>query len=574
MENSLIDQIRGANDIVDVIQSYVPLKHVGSNWRGVCPFHNDIRPSMYVSQPKQIFKCFACGKAGNVFTFVQDYEKLSFIEAVKKLAQRVGIPIPERERSKVVSTKRQQLLQVYKSAGEFFSKCLFEHGDSVLEYLQQRSFSANTARDLELGYALPSNRGLLNHLLKEGYGVDLLKLSGLFLENSGALNDRFRERLMFPIHNNTGDVIAFGGRILESSDIGGKYVNSPGTELYTKGKELYGLHKTKYNISKMDYSVVCEGYFDFLRLYEYGFANSVASLGTALTEDQVLLLNRFSRNTVMLYDGDSAGLKAAVRGALLCLSRGMQPKVVVLPPEEDPDSFLLKHGAERLQEMVDGAVGIVRFLAESEAIPESPKERIDLLLEALRNMDDQIQQELYIQDIAEAFKISENALLSSLKRSVSRPQAPVTVASDTPVKEIPQERMALCLALKDEESYSLLASELSADYFTNKSYRNLFMFLQQKVQELPRWDEAAFLDNIENIEIKNSMAELLFEDFQQASLSSIIKDLKLRKLKRDLEALDKAIARDPDNLELLKQKETLSREYRRMTKRVVNKVLF
>ncbi|MCD8479001.1 MAG: DNA primase [Candidatus Cloacimonetes bacterium] len=311
MDNSLIDQIRSANDIVDLVQSYIPLKHVGTNWRGICPFHNDTRPSFYVSQPKQIYKCFACGKAGNVFTFVQDYEKLSFIEAVKKLAQRVGIQVPERERTSVASTKRQQLIQVYKSAAEFFSQMLFEHGENALDYLKKRSFDPQTAKDLSLGYALPSQKALLNHLMKEGYGVSLLKESGLFGEYSGALQDLYRDRLIFPIHNNTGDVIAFGGRIMEPKENVGKYINSPGTELYTKGKELYGLYKTKYNISKMDYSLVCEGYFDFLRLYESGFSNAVASLGTALTEDQVYLLNRFSKNAVMLYDGDAAGIKAA-----------------------------------------------------------------------------------------------------------------------------------------------------------------------------------------------------------------------------------------------------------------------
>jgi len=197
VDNSLIDQIRAANDIVDVMQSYIPLKHVGTNWRGICPFHNDTRPSLYVSQPKQIYKCFACGKAGNVFGFVQDFEKITFIEAVKKLAGRAGIPIPEWERTTVVSTKRQQLLAVYKSAGLFFSESLFKHGEGVLDYLKARQISPETAKALELGYALPSEKALLNHLMKEGYGVSLLKESGLFGLYSGALTDLFRDRLMF-----------------------------------------------------------------------------------------------------------------------------------------------------------------------------------------------------------------------------------------------------------------------------------------------------------------------------------------------------------------------------------------
>ncbi|HRY84841.1 MAG TPA: DNA primase, partial [Candidatus Cloacimonadota bacterium] len=324
MENSLIDQIRNANNIVDVVGGYIPLKHVGTNYRGLCPFHKDSNPSLYVSEPKQIYKCFACGKAGNVFGFVQDFEHLSFMEAVKKLAARAGITVPERDQTRTVSTKREQLLTIYQSARAFYSENLFKFGKSVLGYLEDRNLKQDTARILELGYALNSEKGLLNHLLKEGYGVALLKDSGLFGNYSGNLQDLFRERLIFPIHNSQGEVVAFGGRVMDPKAPGGKYINSPGTELYTKGNELYGLFKTKYEISKAKSVLICEGYFDFLRLYESGFTNSVASLGTALTEEQIHLAARFTKNIYMLYDGDLSGIKAAVRGGLLCLSRGLE----------------------------------------------------------------------------------------------------------------------------------------------------------------------------------------------------------------------------------------------------------
>ena len=363
MEQGLIEQIRQANDIVEVVQSYIPLKHVGTNWRGICPFHNDTKPSLYVSQPKQIYKCFACGKAGNVVGFVMDYEKLSYIEALKKLAQRAGITIAEQYQTKQVSTKREQLLHVYKSAAEFFSNNLFNYGKHVLDYLHKRSFSPETAKELQLGYALNSEKGLLNHLLKEGLSVSLLKDSGLFGNYSGGLVDLFRDRLMFPIHNSFGEVIAFGGRLLEEKAGVGKYMNSPGTELYTKGKELYGLFKTKYNLSKAGTCLVCEGYFDFLRLYESGFNNSVASLGTALTEEQIGLMSRFGQKATMLYDGDNAGIKAAVRGGLLCLSRGMDVSVALLHAGEDPDSLILKQGKEAMQQVLEDAPGIISFLA-------------------------------------------------------------------------------------------------------------------------------------------------------------------------------------------------------------------
>jgi DNA primase len=575
MDNSLIDQIRAANDLVDLVQSYIPLKHVGTNWRGICPFHNDTRPSFYVSQPKQIYKCFACGKAGNVFTFVQDYEKLSFIEAVKKLAQRVGIQVPERERTSVASTKRQQLIQVYKSASEFFSQMLFEHGENALDYLSKRKFSPQTARELALGYALPSQKALLNHLMKEGYGVSLLKESGLFGEYSGALQDLYRDRLIFPIHNNTGDVIAFGGRIMEAKENVGKYINSPGTELYTKGKELYGLYKTKYHISKMDHSLVCEGYFDFLRLYESGFSNAVASLGTALTEDQVYLLNRFSKNAVMLYDGDAAGIKAAIRGGLACISKGMQVKIATFPPGEDPDSFILANGTEAMQALIDQAQDIITFMAASEQIQSPVKERIEQILDALRLLQEPIQRELSVKQVSEAFGISQNALLSSLRRSTSSyATKPAQETATLPESEIPDERYALILGLRDIESYKLLASELSADYFTSRLPKLIFNFLQDNLIDAGTIDAAALLDASKNTDIRDSLAELLFEDSPLPDLSKLIRDLKLRKIQRDLEALDKAISAEPENRDLLSQKSELMRVYRKMTKKVVNKVLY
>ncbi|HNQ43094.1 MAG TPA: DNA primase [Candidatus Cloacimonadota bacterium] len=574
MDKSLIEQVRQANDIVEVVQSYLPLKHIGSNWRGICPFHNDTRPSFYVSQPKQIYKCFACGKAGNVFGFVQDFEKITFIEAVKKLAGRAGIPIPEWERTTVVSTKRQQLLAVYKSAGLFFSESLFKHGEGVLDYLKARQISPETAKALELGYALPSEKALLNHLMKEGYGVSLLKESGLFGLYSGALTDLFRDRLMFPIHNTTSEVIAFGGRIMQDKAELGKYMNSPGTELYTKGKELYGLFKTKYNISKADCSLVCEGYFDFLRLYESGFTNCVASLGTALTEEQVYLLNRYSSRTYMLYDGDSAGLKAAIRGGLLCLAKGMEVRIVDLPDKEDPDTFILNRGKDALQALLDTAPNLIAFMASSDKPEQAVKERIDLLLDAIRHIHDAVQSELLLKEISTAFGISESALKTNLRRS-SRTPAQTPVESAPSINgEAEDERNLLIMALRDVQSYKLLATELSADYFNNRLYQRLYKHLQENVLPEDVGDAAALMDSIENNELKECLAELLFEDLQHMSLENLVNDIKLRKTQRDLEALDKAITENPSNLELLKQKAILSRNYRLMTKKVVNKVLF
>lgn len=574
MDNQLIEQIRNSNDIVEVVQSYIPLRRAGTNWRGICPFHQDTNPSLNVSQSKQIFKCFACGKAGNVFSFVQEYEKLSFIEAVKKLAQRAGIPIPESSRTTKVDTKRSQLLLVYQTAKNFFAENLFRFGDSALEYLAKRKISPETAKSLELGFALEGEKSLLNHLMKEGHSVDFLKETGLFGNYSGNLVDMFRARLMFPIHNNTGEVIAFGGRQMGEGGFGGKYINSPGTELYTKGKELYGLFRSKYEISKADQVLVCEGYFDFLRLYGSGFLNSVASLGTALTEDQLYLLNRFSQNVYMLYDADTAGIKNAVRAGALCLGKKMKPYIVELPKDEDPDSFLLKNSPEELKERISAAQNLISFVANSPDLEGDAAQRIDMLIDHIRSNQDAVARELLIKEVSEAFNISIAALSSKLHQASSAPVYLDKNAKlpDTPgLEECPEERTILILALQSQENYKILASELNEDYFNNRRYRAIFRWLIQHISPNAIDDPATMLNNIENTKLRDALAELLFEDLQELRFEDTLVQVRIRKLQRDLEELDRKILSEPNNVGLLKEKQELRRIYRSMSSQIVRK---
>jgi len=572
VDNNLIDQIRRSNDIVDVIGSYITLKKAGASYRGLCPFHNDSHPSMNVSQQKQIFKCFACGKAGNVITFVQEYEKLTFIEALKKLAERAGIVIPDRDRARVVSTKRELLLQIYRLAKDFFAANLFEHGQPVLEYLEKRQISSQTAKSLELGYALNSNSGLKNYLLKEGINPAILKESGLFGIYQGNVIDQFRERLMFPIHSNTGEVIAFGGRILSSTTEGGKYINSPGTELYTKGKELYGLFKTKYDIAKADLALVCEGYMDFLRLYESGVTSSVASLGTAMTEDQIYLLGRYTQNICMLYDGDLAGQKAALRAGLLILSKGFNPRIVVLPEREDPDSYLLKHGKDALLELVSQAKTVIAFLAENDKLEIAPKDRIEQLADAIRQVKDPIQKEFLIKETAETFKIGESSIKQKISMS-SRPAYQEAVQTEDQ-DDNPEEQFLLALALKDKNNYILLAQELNADYFFNQEYKQVYKYLteQDRTDELD--EPARLLDQIENDALRELLADLLFEDLTGMSFEETLNQVIVRKLQYDLEQMDKRINTEPDNLELFKQKAVLLKQLKQITKnKIVHRII-
>lgn len=572
MDNNLIDEIRRSNDIVEVIGSYIALKKAGNSFRGLCPFHNDSHPSLNVSQQKQIFKCFACGKAGNVFTFVQEYEKLTFIEALKKLAERAGITLPDRDKTTVVSTKRALLLQVYRLAKEFFADNLFEHGQQVLDYLKDRQISADTARTLELGYALNSNSSLKNHLLKAGINPNLLKESGLFGVYQGNLIDQFRDRLMFPIHSNTGEVIAFGGRILSSTTEGGKYINSPGTELYTKGRELYGLFKTKYDIGKADAALVCEGYMDFLRLYESGIPNCVASLGTALTEDQIYLLGRYTQNIFMLYDGDLAGQKAALRAGLLILSKGFNPRIVVLPDKEDPDSFLLNYGKDALLDFVTHAHNLIAFMAENEQLDIPVKEKLEQLTDAIRQVRDPIQRDLLIKETSETFHISEGSLRQKISLTgASNAQGGLQQdASDAN----PEEHFLLALALKDKNYYITLAQKLSSDYFFNKDYKQIYKYLTEQDRTGELDEPARLLDQIENNALREQLADLLFEDLTDMSFEDTLLQVIVRKLQFDLEQMDKRIMAEPKNLELFKQKAVLLQQLRQITKnKVIHRII-
>jgi DNA primase len=567
MDQALIDQIRRSVDIVDVIGSYIAVKKAGTSFRAICPFHNDSHPSLNISQPKQIYKCFACGKAGNAFTFVQDFEKINFIEAAKKLASRSGIIIPEFDRPRVANTKRDLLLQIYRLAKDFYTSNLFEYGSQVLDYLKARQISPETAKSLELGYALNSNSGLKSYLLKQGIGVDIMKDCGLFGNYQGNLNDQFKERLMFPVHSNTGDVIAFSGRILSDNQEGGKYINSPGTELYTKGKELYGLFKTKYDISKADQALVCEGNFDFLRLYECGITNSCASLGTALTEDQIYLLGRYTKNIYMLYDGDVAGQKAALRSALLILSKGFIPRIVQLPESEDPDTYLIRYGKDELLKLVKNAFTLVNFMAHNERIDIPVKDRVDLLTDAIRQVKDAIQREFLLKDVAEAFGVSEGAVKQKISQA-SRPAQEQSQPESDAEAQI-EERQLLILALKDRNCYNSLAHELTSDYFFNQEYKQIYRYLTAQDRSADLDEPARLLDQMENPALREQLADLLFEDLPGMSFEDALLQVTIRHIQHDIDLLDRKMKAEPSNLELFKQKAVLIQQLKSLSTNTV-----
>jgi DNA primase len=359
-----IEQIAAANDIVEVIGTYFPLKRAGSTFKALCPFHQEKTPSFTVSPSRQTFHCFGCGAGGSVFRFVMDYEHLDFPAAVKKLATRVGIPVTEERGSSTGEDDRQHetrraMLQLHAEAAEWFHENLVKSkvGAPAREYLKGRGIDRRIAKDWQIGFAPESWDAFLNWALERGYQQRLLLESGLVTRRDESAGedkgyDRFRNRIMFPIHNDVGEVIAFSGRILDKEAEAAKYVNSPETPLFRKGRVLFGLHKTKRGLIEADCAIVCEGQLDLITLFEAGITNVVAPQGTAFTENQARILKRFVSEVVLCFDADAAGQKAAERSLDALLQNNLVVRVAEMPAGEDPDSMVRTKGRDEFEKRI------------------------------------------------------------------------------------------------------------------------------------------------------------------------------------------------------------------------------
>ncbi|MGZ5019473.1 MAG: DNA primase [Chthoniobacterales bacterium] len=376
--NNTIEQIAAANDIVEVIGSYFPLKRAGASYKALCPFHQEKTPSFTVSPQRQAFHCFGCGAGGNVFRFVMDYEHLDFPSAVKKLAARVGITVIE-ERSFSASDDRQHetrktLLQLHAEAAEWFHENLMKRdwAKPARDYLKNRGIDKEIARNWQIGFAPDSWDAFLNWALEHGYRRAEIAQSGLVKprdENrpDGEVYDRFRGRIIFPIHNDVGEVIAFSGRVLDKESEGAKYLNSPETPLFRKGRILFGLHKTKRPLIEANSAIVCEGQLDLITLYEAGITNVVAPQGTAFTEDQARILKRFVSEVVLCFDADAAGQKAAERSLESLLENDLLVRIAEMPAGEDPDSIVRKKGKAEFEKRIAGARDFFDYWIDREA---------------------------------------------------------------------------------------------------------------------------------------------------------------------------------------------------------------
>ncbi len=434
IDRATIDRIMDAANIVDVVSEFVSLRKSGANFKGLCPFHDDRTPSFSVSPARGIYKCFSCGKAGNAANFIMEHEQLSYPEALKWLARKYNIEIKEREltdEERQQENERESIFIVNEWAADFFHNTLLNDADGKavgLAYFRSRGFRDDIIEKFHLGFAPQKRDAMATEARQKGYKDEFLVKSGLCVQrDDGSLYDRFANRVIFPWYGVGGKVTAFGGRLLDSrtKGVAQKYVNSPDSVVYHKDHELYGLYQAKKAISKEDCVYMVEGYTDVISMHQCGIENVVANSGTALSVNQIRLLHRFTSNVVLLYDGDEAGIHAAMRGTDMMLSEGMNIKILVLPDGEDPDRFARKHTASDFREyIVNHQTDFMEFkttmLLKGVSDPIKRSEAIASIVKSISVIEDQIIRATYIKECALRIGISERTLIAEMNKFIRR----------------------------------------------------------------------------------------------------------------------------------------------------------
>jgi DNA primase len=467
MNNRLSEEIKSRIDIVDLVSEHVNLKKAGQNYKGLCPFHSEKTPSFTVSPSKQIFHCFGCNKGGDVFAFVMSHENMSFQEAVSYLAQKAGVKTEEFRGSGSGRGFKEDLLGIYKEAVIFFQDNL-KNSKQTLSYLKERGIKDETIETFSLGCAKNEKDALFNRLKKSGFAPESIKASGVVNFGERGIYDFFRERLMFPIFDLQGRPIAFGGRTLSSLKNIPKYINSSDSPIFKKGETAYALNLAKSAITQKGYSIVVEGYLDAIMCRQYGFANAVAPLGTALTNGQLKKLKRFSNKTLLIFDGDAAGISATKRSLELCYAEGMIAKILLMPKGEDPDTFLRKHGEEYFRKYLGRAITPVDFVLKASS---NKLDAVRYMLTALSSCPDPLQRDETVRELADKSRINETTLREELKNSgqkkfgqASAQRPKEILPASTNREELILLNIALSMPEKAEGIVKRLSGDLTGDF--------------------------------------------------------------------------------------------------------------
>lgn len=495
--DEIIEEVRSRNDIVDVISSYVKLQKKGSSYFGLCPFHNEKSPSFSVSRGKQMYYCFGCGAGGNVFTFLMEYENYTFQEALKYLADKAGVELPQTEYSAQAKERadlKAILLEINKIAAQYFYVQLkSSKGEAGLSYLKRRELSDDTIKAFGLGYSNKYSDDLYRYLKERGYKDEMIAKAGLIsIDERHGAHDKFWNRVMFPIVDVNSRVIGFGGRVM--GDAKPKYLNSPETLIFDKSRNLYGLNRARS--TRKPYFLLCEGYMDVISLHQAGFTNAVASLGTALTPGHASLIKRYVKEVYLTYDSDEAGTKAALRAIPILKDVGITAKIIRMEPYKDPDEFIKNLGAEAFEERIGRARNGFMFsleVLERDYDMHSPEGKTDFMREVARRLgefEEEIERNNYIEAVAQAYHVGyeelrklvvKTAVQQGLAKPVSRPKQ--TRKEKKEDGNITSQKVLLTWLIEDENIFSQICKYISPEDFTGDIYRTVASILYEQYEK-------------------------------------------------------------------------------------------
>jgi DNA primase len=592
ISESKIEEIRNSVDIVDVISQQVQLRKRGKNFIGLCPFHSEKTPSFTVSDEKQIFHCFGCHTGGNVFKFLTEFHKISFIEAVQELAEQQGITI-EFDKAEYTEQQSEQevLYDINTEAARYFLNNLLndDEGEFARKYLQERNIKTQTLRSFGLGYSLKGWENFINYAKSRNLNIDKCIQLGLIGKNSeGKLYDKLPGRLIFPIFSPNGRVVAFAGRVLDAKDTGAKYINSPESLIYIKGRILYGLSFAKDDIRRLDKAIIVEGYMDLISLYQSGIKNVVAVSGTALTDDQVQLLSRYTKNVVLLFDADVAGIKASMRSIEILLKRDMEVKIVSLPKGEDPDSYVNKYGKEEFEELIKRAENFLEYESkyyESQGKFEDPAtaaEAIRDLVKPVALINDELKRNLLIRSIAQKFNLREKLLESELDKQIKQvkrfektdakiiqnrkaEETPSTlidaVPEISPVLYNLEKEILKLLFEADKQVAELIFNHLHPEDFSNSLNRELFERVKDEFENGDNFTTSGLVAALKDEGKESFVRELTFDKYSVSSswedrFPSVTAEMTLLKFAKDtvmkfvIERIEKRIQSNRREIEL------------------------
>jgi DNA primase len=557
----LIEEIRINNDIVDVVSEYVKLERKGKDYFGLCPFHKEKTASFSVVATKQIFYCFGCGKGGNVIHFIMNAENLDFIESIKLLADRARIQLPEGDSNAEIEKAqlKKEVISINTEAAKFYFNILSsKNGEVGKKYLTNRKISENTIKKFGIGYSRDEWDLLYKHLLEKGFDEKNILKSGLILPNkNGGFYDRFRSRVIFPIFDVRGNVIGFGGRVLDGSMP--KYMNSPETIVYNKGRNLYALNTAKNAGEKR--LIIVEGYMDVISLHQNGIINTVASLGTALTESQGRILKKYAEEVIISYDSDSAGQAATMRGLDLLNDLGCSVKVLIIPEGKDPDEFVSKNGSEEFRKLINNSISLVEYkikILKKEISTETTEGKIKFLnkvADLLTKIDNSVEREMYIKKLAKDYEISEDSIFSEIYRRIKpktnfrttvisnsefNKKTNIDIEKQNDLKIVHDERMILALLCVENSVYKSVKDSLSVEEFVDEDNRRLAKIIFERLDS-NKGIVSGELMNVLETSISNNFAKIINEechcdDNKKAILDKIrsIKLFKIEKRKKEI----------------------------------------